>query len=363
MIGQLQIACDGQIQDKVEMAIRRLKAFEPPEGYYLCFSGGKDSQCIYHLAQMAGVKFDAHYAVTGIDPPELVYHIKKYYPDVIFDYPKDANGKRVTMWSLIVECNGGPSRRQRFCCAKLKEPGGQGRVAVTGVRWAESKNRADSHDVVDFQNRPAETRRIAEEQGVNYRLNKHGSVIMNDDNDDARRMVEQCYRTRKTIVNPIVDWDETDVWEFIRSNNIPYCRLYDEGFTRLGCIGCPLAGKKKMIRDFERYPKFKRLYAMAFERMINNNRGKQIPLKHIPGTRQYQYIELDDIEDVGMAYIESWLWVCEPTYKDLPEYLFAYVLDGGLSFRNTLEPKYQIEFLGIPERFNVADNAGKKIPD
>ena len=33
-------------RDKVELAIMRLREFEPPEGYYLAFSGGKDSQCI-----------------------------------------------------------------------------------------------------------------------------------------------------------------------------------------------------------------------------------------------------------------------------------------------------------------------------
>ena len=42
--------CNIIIRDKVQIAIERLRAFEPPEGYYLAFSGGKDSQCIYHLA-------------------------------------------------------------------------------------------------------------------------------------------------------------------------------------------------------------------------------------------------------------------------------------------------------------------------
>lgn len=46
-------------RDKVAEAIQRLKSFEPEEGYYVAFSGGKDSQCVYHLCEMAGVKFDA----------------------------------------------------------------------------------------------------------------------------------------------------------------------------------------------------------------------------------------------------------------------------------------------------------------
>lgn len=96
---QLQMASDGSIGGKVELAIKRLKAFEPPEGYYVAFSGGKDSQCVYHLCKMASVKFDAHYAITSVDPPELVQFIKKNYPDAWKNAERkhDKDGKPVTM--------------------------------------------------------------------------------------------------------------------------------------------------------------------------------------------------------------------------------------------------------------------------
>ena len=83
MIHQLDI--NGN--DKVDKAIMRLKTYEPEEGYYLCFSGGKDSCAIKALADMAGVKYDAHYNVTGIDPPELVQFIKTEHADVEFEKP------------------------------------------------------------------------------------------------------------------------------------------------------------------------------------------------------------------------------------------------------------------------------------
>ena len=47
--------------DKVQMAIDRLKAFEPEDGYIVADSGGKDSTCIVTLAQMAGVKHECVY--------------------------------------------------------------------------------------------------------------------------------------------------------------------------------------------------------------------------------------------------------------------------------------------------------------
>ena len=273
MLGQLQIQSDGSIVDKVELAIRRLKAFEPQEGYYVAFSGGKDSQCIYHLCKMAGVKFDAHYNVTSVDPPEVVRFIKKNYPDVHFDYPRDKNGKVVTMWNLIPRKQMPPTRLARYCCEWFKESSGKGRLTVTGVRWAESANRAASHDTVDFIGQPKRTKKYADENGIEYKLNKHGSIVLNDDNDENRRMVEHCYRTRKTLVNPIVDWTDEDVWQFLNENRIEHCCLYDQGKKRIGCIGCPMGNAAKEI---ESYPKYRKMYIRAFERMLENNRENGI---------------------------------------------------------------------------------------
>lgn len=132
-------------KDKVEQAIERIKTFEPEEGYYLSFSGGKDSVTIKALADMAGVKYDAHYNVTSVDPPELVHFVKSF-KDVSFDYPRyrsgEDKGKVITMWNLIPKSKMPPTRIARYCCANLKETQGEGRFVMTGVRWAESNKRA-----------------------------------------------------------------------------------------------------------------------------------------------------------------------------------------------------------------------------
>lgn len=112
---------------------------------------------------------------------------------------------------------------------------------------------------------------------VNYAISKSGALVMNDDNDESRRLVEQCFRTQKTMLNPIVDWTDDEVWEFLNEiAKVPHCRLYDEGFKRIGCIGCPLGGCKQQLRDFERYPKFRELYVRAFGRMLERCREKGV---------------------------------------------------------------------------------------
>lgn len=130
-----------ELGEKVKMSIQRLKAFEPEEGYSLQFSGGKDSCVIKALADMAGVKYHPKYRLTSVDPPELVHFIKKEHPDVEIEIPRYKDGKQITMWNLIVKMGLAPTRHMRYCCEQLKESSGDGKLCVTGVRWAESINR------------------------------------------------------------------------------------------------------------------------------------------------------------------------------------------------------------------------------
>lgn len=269
------------IDTKVKTAIERLKNFQPEEGYFVAFSGGKDSQCIYHLCEMAGVKFDAHYNIASVDPPELVRFIKEQYPAVSMEIPHGKDGKPVTMWNLIPQKLMPPTRLARYCCEHLKEKAGEGRVTVTGVRWEESRNRKENHGSVTVPHAGKKLMRKMEEQNVDFRLTSKGGVVMNTDNAETRRMVEQCYRTHKTLVNPIVDWTESDVWSFLKEvRQVPSCQLYSEGWERIGCIGCPLAGNSRW-RGFQRWPAYKELYLHAFDRMLQERakRGRQTEWK------------------------------------------------------------------------------------
>ena len=260
--------------NKEEIAMQRLRSFEPEDGYYVAFGGGKDSIVVLDLVKRSGVKYDAHYTITSVDPPELVRYIRKYHPDVSMDYPRDKDGKVVTMWNLIPKHTIPPTRQARYCCASIKEVNGKGRVTVTGVRWDESIRRKKLHGVANVKTESKKIIQDALTTNPSAKLNDRGNLIMNDDNDESRRIVENCYRTRKVMVNPIVDWTDEEVWEYIHKHNLPYCELYDQGYTRIGCIGCPLAGAKQMKRDFERYPKYRDNYIRAFDRMIKAHPGE-----------------------------------------------------------------------------------------
>lgn len=227
----MQLTLEGKTIDQV--AIERLQEFEPPEGYYLAFSGGKDSVVIYDLAMRSGVKFDAHYNVSPIDPPELRQFIKDSYPDVAWDF--HARG----FWKLVLT-NGLPMRPpvgHRWCCKHIKEAGGAGRVKLLGMRRNESNTRRDYPIYKTF-----------------------------------------CALDHTDWLLPIVDWSNNDVWQYIKENGLPYCSLYDEGFTRLGCILCPFKSARQTQQEIQRWPKIARNWKDASTRYFYKRIERGTPL-------------------------------------------------------------------------------------
>lgn len=209
----------------VDDAVSLLRQHDPPDGYYLCFSGGKDSVVAYDLAVRAGVKFDAHHNITTVEPPELMQFIRDNYPDVVNEHPP------LSMYSLIVKKRMLPLRNVRYCCEYLKENRGIGRVKITGVRSAESSRRA------------------------------------------KREQVEVDRRGGK-FIHPIKRWSTADIWEYIHLRGLPYCRLYDEGFQRIGCILCPYGKYSSALMEMERYPQFVAMYKRACNKLYEINKDR-----------------------------------------------------------------------------------------
>lgn len=263
-----------ELAEKERIAIERLKAFEPDEPYYLCYSGGKDSDVIRILAQLANVKHELHHNLTSVDAPETVRYVKSI-PDMHIDIPHDKDGNRVSMWSLIVKKGIPPTRLIRYCCLELKEKGGEGKLKITGVRAAESVARKKNAGMIKIIGKPKTTQKTAKEFGVEYETPSKGGIVMNMDNSPTRRLVEHCYRTTSTMINPIIDWTDDDVWTFLHHYGCASNPLYQCGKSRIGCIGCPMQSNKKRLQEFEKYPKYKQLYISAFDKMLSTHIDRQ----------------------------------------------------------------------------------------
>ena len=258
--------------DKEAKAIERLKlAAEMSEAYYnkpliITTSGGKDSDVCLTLARAAGIRYEVQHNHTSVDAPETVYHVRETFRRLedegiqcTVNLPT-YKGQRVTMWSLIPQKLMPPTRVVRYCCSVLKEQGGTGRMITTGVRWAESVNRRKSRGIYEKPSADMSRR-----------------ITISNDNDDTRRLFENCRLQAKRVCNPIVDWTDAEVWDYIEAEHIQTNPLYRCGFRRVGCIGCPMAGRAMRQMEFARYPAYEKMYIRAFERMLEVRRARNLP--------------------------------------------------------------------------------------
>lgn len=237
-----------------------------PRGYCVCTSEGKDSRVLGHLMRRAKVKHFYLHNITGIDPPELIYFQRRNFQEYRdMGYLTYDIMPRLSMWRLMEKKTIPPIRQKRYCCAELKENhvSQQGDAIVAlGVRKAESANRAKKRDELEI---------------VTH--GKH-NIIMPWDNNENRRTFEVCYKQCEKRVNPIAYWNDTLLWDYIKDTKLEQCSLYEEGYQRLGCIGCPMPGEKQRRRDFARWKAFEAMYLRAFERMTQKRKANGMPVKH-----------------------------------------------------------------------------------
>lgn len=256
-------------------------------------SGGKDSSVCVALAERSGVAFEIQHNHTTADAPETVYFVREKFHRMenrgikcSVNWPT-YKGAPVSMWTLIPQKGMPPTRLARYCCEILKEQGGKGRFIITGVRWAESSKRKNQRGI--YESMPS---------------NPKKKIILNNDNDDKRQLFESCSLKAKRVCNPIVDWEDRDVWDYIQAEHIPINPLYRCGFSRVGCIGCPMASKARK-REFRRYPRYKTMYIRAFDRMIAERRRRNLPLGWNSGMECYHWWMEDGILPGQFAF-EGW---------------------------------------------------------
>lgn len=239
------------------------------------YSGGKDSDVILQLAKESGVPFRVTHNLTTADPPDNVYYIRRVFARLREEgIDCRINIPRRSLWRIMRETLVIPSRVMRVCCAELKErkmPDAP--YIVTGVRWAESANRRDKSGIAMVHAEHPST--SARERGGQAAA---AAGLLTTDDASSRRLFEQCRMRGVRVLNPIIDWSDDDVWDYLHSRGIEGNPLYKEGWTRIGCVGCPLAGKRARELGFARHPKLYKAWADAIAYVIARRKEMGNPM-------------------------------------------------------------------------------------
>jgi len=231
------------------------------------YSGGKDSDVMLELFKRSGVPFEVHNSHTTVDAPQTVYHIREKFKELenlgikcTIEYPK------TSMWQLIVKNKMPPTRKIRYCCSVLKEGSCTNRMIATGVRWAESSARSYRGEYEVLGKSMKDVLAISDEEMTgNYKspeyeqlslsgMENQKEIMLMNDNSKKRRFIEKCETKAKTVCNPIIEWDDRELWKFIEVEKIKINPLYQMGFCRVGCIGCPMASKMRWL-EFQTFPR------------------------------------------------------------------------------------------------------------
>lgn len=113
---------------------------------------------------------------------------------------------------------------------------------------------------------------------------------------------------KDSIVNPIYEWLDSDIWDYIKQQNIKVNPLYERGYPRVGCIGCPLAGYKQKLKEFSDYPKYKALYIKAFDKMIQERKERGMETQWTSGQECFDWwLEIYKYEVKGQMNIFDYM--------------------------------------------------------
>lgn len=248
------------------------------------YSGGKDSDLLLEMFLRSGVPFEVHHSHTTVDAPPTVYHIREKFKKLellgvkcTIEYPP------LSMWQLIVKKKMPPTRIARYCCSVLKEGSCHDRMIATGVRWSESNARATRGGYEVLGKTKKERINLTDEEMTGVQKQEEyeqlsipgidtGEVMLMNDNSKKRKFIEKCVLKSKTVCNPIIEWPDNEVWKFINAEKIEVNPLYEMGFSRVGCVGCPMAAKSRCF-EFATFPKYKQAYIRAFDRMLEAMRN------------------------------------------------------------------------------------------
>lgn len=232
------------LSEQVDHSIKLIQTYgnaalsrDAENGYQCGFSGGKDSVVLLDLLKRAGVNHKPTYNCTTIDPPELIRFIREHHKDVEWNRQKD---KGHLILDRMVDKMSMPTRIGKWCCSEYKDCCSKSStVGAVGVRISESKRREKLWKELTVHN-----------------------------------------KTNRWILAPIAYWSDANIWQYINENNLPYCELYDQGWDRLGCVGCPI-NPKSQAKEFKRWPKYEAMWKEGCLRIWEktqkdplNSRGK-----------------------------------------------------------------------------------------
>lgn len=201
-----------QIEKEALQYIREFSQRYSMEDMMISFSGGKDSTVVADLVTRVldtGSQKILHiFGDTTLEFPKTYEYIERYKKTHPKTLVLSSRNKEKDFQKLCTEI-GPPSRVMRWCCTIFKTG------AIT--RKIEKVFRNKTHIITFYGIRRSES----------------ASRSKYEKETESPKIAKQ------TVVAPIIDWYDFDVWLYLLSRGIDFNDAYRLGYTRVGCWCCP----------------------------------------------------------------------------------------------------------------------------
>lgn len=220
---------------------------------FVSFSGGKDSTVVSHLVTKAlGSRKILHIFGDTTLEHDLTYEYKKRFlkNEETVGIPMIPARNNEKNFEELCEVVGPPSRVMRWCCAVFKTG------AITRKISAAFKNKTN---ILTF---------------YGIRRSESASRDKYDRESDSPKIAKQ------TVVSPIIDWIDFDVWLYILTEGIDFNEAYELGYSRVGCWCCPNNGNwSEFLAKVHMYDKYNKWRALLID--FANQTDKINPEKYV----------------------------------------------------------------------------------
>lgn len=241
------------IKDEAINYIQSYKEKYSIEDMFVSFSGGKDSTVTSHLVTTALGKVLHIFGDTTLEFP-YTYEYKKR-----FNKNPESSGIRIISaknreknFEDLCKTVGPPSRVMRWCCTVFK---------TGAIQKTISSAFKDKTNILTFY-------------GIRHSESASRSKY--------ERESESPKIAKQTVVSPIIDWIDFDVWLYILSTGIDFNYAYKLGYSRVGCWCCPNNGAwsefLSKVHMYDQYISWRSLL-VEFAKQI----GKPDPEEYIDG--------------------------------------------------------------------------------
>jgi len=113
--------------------------------------------------------------------------------------------------------------------------------------------------------------------------------------ESLKRSKYKCFNAERSMLLPIIDWQDSDIWQYVSERPLKVCSLYSQGFTRIGCVLCTFTGKDEIRLSMFMFPKIVRNWRAAAIRYFDKQ------------TQAGKVLREDSFYHTGEEYFNWWI--------------------------------------------------------